>query len=303
MPASVTRATSSPSRSRSTSRAGPRSSVFASRRSSFGAGTPSAVSSARVRRVSSQAITAALARVSRSRGVTSPRLPIGVPQIRSVPGVMGARGRPHRSCRRRCRGWRRRAVPHRSAATTASRRIFAARGRIRSAPASPRPPPITNTSGASAFASETRPAPSAADSSSMSASACSSPRAARAQDVVRVAEARLASASPERRAGAVRLQVAAPGARALAGPSVALDHDVPELAACSAGARQQPAIGDDAASDARAERQRDGMGRAGGRAEPVLAERRAVPVVLDQHGRVELAPEEFAQCDVPRAAG
>ena len=58
--------------------------------------------------------------------------------------------------------------------------------------------------------------------------------------------------------------------------------------------RQQPAVGDDAASDAGAERQRDRVRRARRRAEPVLAECGAVAVVLDQHRRVELAPDEVA---------
>ena len=73
----------------------------------------------------------------------------------------------------------------------------------------------------------------------------------------------------------------APGAGALARPPVAFDHDMAQLAAGSARAGEQPAVRDDPAADAGAERQRDGVGGARRAAEPVLTECCAVAVVLD----------------------
>ena len=61
-----------------------RSSACSSQTTSGGAAMPSAESSARVRRVSSQAITSAPRSASSTRAVTSPRLPIGVGQTVSI---------------------------------------------------------------------------------------------------------------------------------------------------------------------------------------------------------------------------
>ena len=88
----------------------------------------------------------------------------------------------------------------------------------------------------------------------------------RARGRVRVGVAARARAGASRstaRAGAVRLDVAAAGARALARLAVLDDHHVAELGPAAV----EPAAGDDAAADAGAERQQDEVARRPARAE------------------------------------
>ena len=79
-------------------------------------------------------------------------------------------------------------------------------------------------------------------------------------------------------AGHVALEVAAAGARALAGDAVELDHRVPELGPAAV----EPAVEDDAAAAARAERQHHHRLGAAAGAGAVLGERRHVRVVLER---------------------
>ena len=78
MPESETSATGSPASARATSRSATCGSRRSSQATSSGAGIPCALSSARVRRVSSHAITRAAASASSARSVMSRRLPSGV---------------------------------------------------------------------------------------------------------------------------------------------------------------------------------------------------------------------------------
>ena len=86
IPASVTYATRWPSRTASTIQPAPSRSLCAwTARSRPAAAIPSWVSRARVRRVSSAAITSAVRKVSTARADRSPRLPIGVATSTSQP--------------------------------------------------------------------------------------------------------------------------------------------------------------------------------------------------------------------------
>ena len=94
--------------------------------------------------------------------------------------------------------------------------------------------------------------------------------------------------------GAVRLDVPAARARALARLAVLDDHHVPEL---GPGA-EELAVEDDAAADAGPERQRHEVGRAATRAELELGEGRAARVVLDLDRQVEPPLHLLGEVDV-----
>ena len=103
-------------------------------------------------------------------------------------------------------------------------------------------------------------------------------------------------------AGAVRLDVAAPGARAVARLALLDDHDVPELRP----AAEEPAADHDAAADAGAEGQHHHVVEVAARAEGELAERRDVRVVVDADRDLEaplhlVAESHLADRDVDRA--
>ena len=87
MPPSVTRATSSPSRSRFTI-CGTRWRSFPSKKESIGTRTSMPASRRPERRVSSAATSDTCARVSRARRLRSPRLPMGVPTTNRMPGIV-----------------------------------------------------------------------------------------------------------------------------------------------------------------------------------------------------------------------
>ena len=105
-----------------------------------------------------------------------------------------------------------------------------------------------------------------------------------------------------RAARAVRLEVAAAGARALAREPVDDDHHVPELCVRT----EEPAAGDDAAADAGAQREQEQVAHSAPRAEPVLCERGATRIVLDLDRQADavvhpVAERNVAQRDVHRA--
>ena len=103
--------------------------------------------------------------------------------------------------------------------------------------------------------------------------------------------------------GDVRLEMAAPAARALARPAVVDDDDVAELHAAAVRAAERPAAGDHAAAEPRAEREHHDVVHPAPDAGAPLADRRCIRVVVEADRQVELAAHVIAQREVGRAAG
>ena len=163
------------------------------------------------------------------------------------------------------------------AGASASRSTAArAAGSSSSTAATPKPPPITTRVGPKTLTSEPIATPRWWPISLERRMAL----------LDEVARGRVGPEQPPREpvggaARAVRLDVAAPRARALARLPVLDDHHVAELGP----AAKELAAEDDAAADARAEREQHEVARAAAGAEPELGERRAARVVLDPTGR------------------
>ena len=98
---------------------------------------------------------------------------------------------------------------------------------------------------------------------------------------------RLLRCERRRRSGDVRLEMTAPAARALAGTAVVDDHDVAELDAGPVRAAKRLAARDDAAAEARAERQHHEVVHSTPDAGLPLADRRRIRVVVEPDGQAE----------------
>ena len=92
---------------------------------------------------------------------------------------------------------------------------------------------------------------------------------------------------PERDVGTRGVGLEAAVVAALAAPAFGIDRGVADLARHVRGSVVQPAVEDDAASDAGADRNADGVPRAARRADPPLAEHRAVGVVVERGRQAE----------------
>ena len=92
-------------------------------------------------------------------------------------------------------------------------------------------------------------------------------------------------------------------ADALAARPVQVDDDVAQLDAGAAGAAQHVAVVHDAAADAGAERQGDGVVGAAGSAVDVLGEAGAVAVVVELHGQAEELLQAVVDAARRRTAG
>ena len=199
-------------------------------------------------RVSSQSTTSAARSSASTRSVTSSRLPIGVAQTAS--GTIGyaaassaskpTKPAPIRPADRAELG-RHDPAPSSRIGRSASRRMTSSAARM-SAPRRRRRSRRRSTisSGSKMFANDAHaPSRGAGRCRRGSRSACSSPSFARRTSRCASAAGPNASCARDRRCepGHVRLQMAAPGARALAGPAVVDDHDVAELAAAAVAPR------------------------------------------------------------------
>ena len=234
-------------------------------------------------RVSSASTTSASRSSASTRNVTSSRLPIGVAQTASgtAPTLTRARREPRaprRSCRRRGRAARARSAPRPPRAAPRGGRPRAPARRAGRTAACPKPPPMTTTSGPNAFTADAIAVPRCLPSSSSAGCLCSTRSCAR-----RVRPEHALREPVGRRARAVRLDVAAPRARALARLAVLDDHHVPELGPAAV----EPAAGDDAAADARPEREQHELARALAGAGAVLGEGGGARVVVDADRQAE----------------
>ena len=161
---------------------------------------PCRESSVRVRRVSSQSTRSASASSRSTRSVTSSRLPIGVAQTAS--GTSSLRASRTRSARRRPCPLPRRARPPgrgRDRVREAAHRdgAISSAGWSRRSNASPKPPPMTITSGSKALTRLAIPAPSIRPISVSASTARSSPSRAAATSCL---ESGIAARTARRRA-------------------------------------------------------------------------------------------------------
>ena len=106
---------------------------------------------------------------------------------------------------------------------------------------------------------------------------------------------RLARSRSRRLAAHVRLEMTAPGARALTRPAAVDDHDVAELGAHAVPAAEGLAAGDDPAADAGPEREHHEVVLASAGARPPLADRGRVRVVVEPDRNAEPLVHAVAQ--------